>query len=42
MRSHARDLESDLVRYGLRIVKAWEDEATWYTMLVNGEMPKVN
>jgi ribosomal protein L11 methyltransferase len=39
MRSHARDLESDLARYGLRIVKAWEDEATWYTMLVNGEVP---
>jgi len=36
MRSHARDLESDLARYGLRIVKTWEDEATWYTMLVNG------
>jgi ribosomal protein L11 methyltransferase len=35
MRSHARDLESDLTRYGLRIVKAWEDEATWYTMLVS-------
>jgi len=35
MRSHARDLEADLVRYGLRIVKAWEDEATWYTMLVS-------
>ncbi len=34
MRSHARDLEADLARYGLRIVKAWEDEATWYTMLV--------
>jgi ribosomal protein L11 methyltransferase len=34
MRSHARDLESDLRRYGLRITKAWEDEATWYTMLV--------
>jgi len=41
MRSHARDLEADLVRYGLRIVKAWEDEATWYTMLVNGAVPKV-
>lgn len=41
MRSHARDLESDLSRYGLQVVKAWEDEATWYTMLVNGEMPKV-
>jgi len=41
MRSHARDLESDLARYGLRIVKTWEDEATWYTMLVNGEVPKV-
>jgi len=41
MRSHARDLESDLARYGLRIVKAWEDEATWYTMLVSGEVPKV-
>jgi ribosomal protein L11 methyltransferase len=39
LRSHARDLESDLARYGLRIVKAWEDEATWYTMLVgNGVM----
>ena len=37
MRSHARDLELDLTRYGLRIVKAWEDEATWYTMLVSGE-----
>jgi len=36
MRSHARDLESDLTRCGLRIVKTWEDEATWYTMLVNG------
>jgi ribosomal protein L11 methyltransferase len=36
MRSHARDLESDLARYGLRTVKAWEDEATWYTMLVSG------
>ena len=35
MRSHARDLESDLNRYGLRIVQAWEDEATWYTMLVS-------
>ncbi len=35
MRSHARDLESDLARYGLRIVKTWEDEATWYTMLVS-------
>jgi ribosomal protein L11 methyltransferase len=41
MRSHARDLESDLARYGLRIVKAWEDEATWYTMLVSGEVSKV-
>jgi ribosomal protein L11 methyltransferase len=41
MRSHARDLEADLARYGLRIVKAWEDEATWYTMLVNGEVPEV-
>jgi len=37
MRSHARDLESDLDRYGLRIVKAWEDEATWYTMLVSAQ-----
>ena len=37
MRSHARDLDSDLTRYGLRIVKTWEDEATWYTMLVNGQ-----
>jgi ribosomal protein L11 methyltransferase len=36
MRSHARDLESDVARYGLRTVKAWEDEATWYTMLVSG------
>ena len=36
MRTHARDLESDLARYGLRTVKAWEDEATWYTMLVSG------
>jgi ribosomal protein L11 methyltransferase len=35
MRSHARDLESDLARFGLRVVKAWEDEATWYTMLVS-------
>jgi ribosomal protein L11 methyltransferase len=35
MRSHARDLESDLVRYGLRMVQSWEDEATWYTMLVS-------
>jgi ribosomal protein L11 methyltransferase len=35
MRTHARDLESDLNRYGLRIVQAWEDEATWYTMLVS-------
>lgn len=35
MRSHARDLESDLSRYGLQVVKAWEDEATWYTMLVS-------
>ncbi|NTV58427.1 MAG: methyltransferase domain-containing protein [Deltaproteobacteria bacterium] len=34
MRSHARDLEADLARYGLQIVKTWEDEATWYTMLV--------
>jgi ribosomal protein L11 methyltransferase len=41
MRTHARDLESDLARYGLRIVQAWEDEATWYTMLVNGEVPEV-
>lgn len=39
MRSHARDLETDLVRYGLRIVKAWEDEATWYTMLVSAQKP---
>jgi ribosomal protein L11 methyltransferase len=37
MRSHARDLESDLTRYGLRIEKVWEDEATWYTMLASGE-----
>jgi len=36
MRSHARDLESDLARYGLKTVKDWEDEATWYTMLVSG------
>lgn len=35
MRSHARDLEADLARYGLQVVKAWEDEATWYTMLVS-------
>jgi ribosomal protein L11 methyltransferase len=35
MRSHARDLESDLARYGLKTVEAWEDEATWYTMLVS-------
>lgn len=35
MRSHARDLESDLARYGLRLVQSWEDEATWYTMLVS-------
>ena len=35
MRSHAKDLESDLARYGVRIVKTWEDEATWYTMLVS-------
>ena len=35
MRSHARDLESDLARYGLKTVKAWEDEVTWYTMLVS-------
>jgi len=35
MRSHARDLETDLARYGLQIVKNWEDEATWYTMLVS-------
>jgi len=35
MRSHARDLEADLARYGLRIVKTWEDEATWYTMLIS-------
>ena len=37
MRSHARDLESDLARYGLKTVKAWEDEATWYTMLVSAK-----
>jgi ribosomal protein L11 methyltransferase len=37
MRSHARDLESDLARHGLRIVQAWEDEATWYTMLVSAQ-----
>ncbi len=41
MRSHASDLESDLARYGLQTVKAWEDEATWYTMLVSAEVPKV-
>jgi len=35
MRTHARDLESDLARYGLKIAKAWEDEATWYTMLIS-------
>jgi ribosomal protein L11 methyltransferase len=37
MRSHARDLESDLALYGLSVVKAWEDEATWYTMLVSAQ-----
>jgi ribosomal protein L11 methyltransferase len=37
MRSHARDLETDLVRYSLQIVKTWEDEATWYTMLVSAQ-----
>ena len=37
MRSHARDLETDLTRYGLQIVKNWEDEATWYTMLVSAQ-----
>ena len=35
MRTNARDLQSEMVRYGLKTVKTWEDEATWYTMLVS-------
>ena len=31
------ELRADLARYGLRTVKAWEDEATWYTMLVSAK-----
>lgn len=35
MRGHARDLELDLSRFGLRLLRSWEDDATWYTMLVS-------
>jgi ribosomal protein L11 methyltransferase len=33
MRSQARDLKWQMEKYGLRIVKEWDHEMTWYTML---------
>jgi ribosomal protein L11 methyltransferase len=36
MRSQGRDMKARLERYGLRIVKEWDGEGTWTTMLVRG------
>lgn len=37
MRSQARDIKTRLVRHGMTVVQEWEDEMTWYTLLVRNE-----
>ena len=34
MRSRGRDLRSQITKFGLEIVREWDHEMTWYTMLL--------
>ena len=36
MRTQARDIKDKLAELGLEVVKEWDHEMTWYTMLVKG------
>ena len=36
MRTQARDIKDRLAVLGLKVVKEWDHEMTWYTMLVKG------
>jgi hypothetical protein len=36
MRSQARDIEAKLQGNRLKLERTWDQEATWYTMLVKG------
>ena len=34
MRSQARDVKMQVEKYGLRVIKEWDHEMTWFTMLI--------
>ena len=36
MRSQIRDLKSQIKRHGLEVIRAWDYEMTWYTVLLAG------
>jgi ribosomal protein L11 methyltransferase len=37
MRSEARDVKADLLRSGLSLVREWDHDMTWYTLLVSNQ-----
>jgi ribosomal protein L11 methyltransferase len=37
MRSQARDVKAELEKSGLTIIREWDHEMTWYTLLVQNE-----
>ena len=34
MRSQARDLKNKIIGYDLELLREWEHEMTWYTMII--------
>lgn len=40
MRSQARKVQSELEKYHLKIMREWEHEAIWHTMLVENKCQK--
>jgi ribosomal protein L11 methyltransferase len=34
MRSQIRDLKSQITKYGLKVIREWDHEMTWYTLLL--------
>jgi ribosomal protein L11 methyltransferase len=37
MRSQIRDLKSQITKCGLKVIREWDHEMTWYTMLLDSE-----
>ena len=36
MRSQVRDVKGQTQKYGLEVVREWDHEMTWYTLLLKG------